>query len=144
MDHTTHDRTTMTHAEEEHFSTETAGLQPANPTEIVNLEDGERYALRISSVAKQIGDATVRMLAYNGSIPGPTLRVRQGSEIVVDVTNDGDTEATVHWHGLRLENQYDGVPYDTQAPIPIGGSCTYRVKFPDAGIYWYHPHVRED
>jgi FtsP/CotA-like multicopper oxidase with cupredoxin domain len=50
----------------------------------------------------------------------------------------------VHWHGLRLENRYDGVPHDTQAPIPVGGEFTYRVQFPDAGLYWYHPHIRED
>jgi FtsP/CotA-like multicopper oxidase with cupredoxin domain len=84
------------------------------------------------------------MLAYNGSIPGPTLRVRQGSEVVVHVANDGDVEATVHWHGLRLENRFDGVPHDTQKPIPTGGRFTYRVRFPDEGLYWYHPHIRED
>ena len=84
------------------------------------------------------------MLSYNGSIPGPTLRVRQGSEIVVHVRNDGDTEATVHWHGLRLDNAYDGVPFETQPPIEIGGEFTYRLRFPDAGLYWYHPHIRED
>jgi len=144
MDHTAHTRATMTDAAEEYFPTGVAGLREVGPTEIVDLQDGARFALHISSVAKKIGDATVRMLAYNGSIPGPTIRVQQGSEIIVEVTNDGDTETTVHWHGLRLENQYDGVPYDTQAPIPIGGSFTYRVSFPDAGIYWYHPHVRED
>jgi FtsP/CotA-like multicopper oxidase with cupredoxin domain len=53
-------------------------------------------------------------------------------------------DTTVHWHGLRLENKYDGVPHQTQAPIPVGGSFTYRVQFPDAGPYWYHPHIRED
>ena len=84
------------------------------------------------------------MLAYNGSIPGPTLHVDQGSEITVDVTNEGDVAATVHWHGLRLENRYDGVPHDTQAPIEIGETFTYKVQFPDAGFYWYHPHIRED
>ena len=84
------------------------------------------------------------MLAYNGSIPGPTLRVQQGSEIVVHVTNDADVEATVHWHGLRLENRFDGVPHDTQKPIPVGGTFTYHVRFPDEGLYWYHPHIRED
>src|SRR5947209_12291746 len=120
MDHTTHTYAPMTHAEEEHFSTDVTGLPEVTSTEIVELQDGERIALRISSVAKQIGDSTVRMLAYNGSIPGPTLQVRQGSEIIVEATNDADTEATVHWHGLRLEHQYDGVPYDPQAPIPIG------------------------
>jgi FtsP/CotA-like multicopper oxidase with cupredoxin domain len=50
----------------------------------------------------------------------------------------------VHWHGLRLENKYDGVPHETQAPIPVGGEFTYRIQFPDAGLYWYHPHIRED
>jgi FtsP/CotA-like multicopper oxidase with cupredoxin domain len=50
----------------------------------------------------------------------------------------------VHWHGLRLENKYDGVPHETQTPIPVGGSFTYRIRFPDPGLYWYHPHIRED
>ena len=59
-------------------------------------------------------------------------------------TNRGDIETTVHWHGLRLANEADGVPGDTQDPIEIGESYTCRVKFPDAGIYWYHPHLRED
>jgi hypothetical protein len=95
-------------------------------------------------VRKRIGDAVLRMLSYNGSIPGPTLHVDQGSEIIAQVRNDGDVETTVHWHGLRLENRYDGVPIDTQAPIPIGGTFTYKVQFPDAGGYWYHPHLRED
>ena len=100
--------------------------------------------MRIAPVVKQLGDDRVRMLAYNGSIPGPTLRVTQGSEINVRVRNDADTETTVHWHGLRLDNRYDGVPHETQAPIPIGGEFTYRIQFPDPGVYWYHPHMRED
>jgi FtsP/CotA-like multicopper oxidase with cupredoxin domain len=84
-------------------------------------------------VAKQLGDVTVRMLAYNGSVPGPTLRVQQGSELVVDVVNEGDLEATVHWHGLRLENRYDGTA-DTQRPMPVGGGFSYRLRFPDPGV----------
>ena len=83
------------------------------------------------------------MLAYNGSIPGPTLRVQQGSEVQVDVINEGDFEATVHWHGLRLDNRYDGT-HETQAAMPVGGSFSYRITFPDPGLYWYHPHIRED
>jgi FtsP/CotA-like multicopper oxidase with cupredoxin domain len=59
------------------------------------------------------------------------------------VTNDGDHEATVHWHGLRLENRFDGT-HETQAPIPVGDTFTYEVGFPDPGAYWYHPHIRED
>ena len=49
----------------------------------------------------------------------------------------------MHWHGLRLENRYDGT-HETQAPIPVGGSFSYRISFPDPGVYWYHPHIRED
>ena len=93
---------------------------------------------------KQLGSDGLRMLAYNGSVPGPTLHVDQGSHVTVEVTNDGDMEATVHWHGLRVENRYDGVPFETQAPIPIGGTYTQHLTFPDAGFYWYHPHIRED
>jgi FtsP/CotA-like multicopper oxidase with cupredoxin domain len=63
--------------------------------------------------------------------------------VVVHVENHGDLEATVHWHGLRLRNRYDGTA-ETQRPIPVGGSFTYRLDFPDPGLYWYHPHIRED
>ena len=126
-----------------HFSTAVAGLPSAVETDVVDLADGDAINLRIAPVAKQLGEAVVRMLAYNGSIPGPILRVREGSELTVDVTNDTDMEATVHWHGLRLENRYDGT-HETQAPIPVGGSFAYRISFPDPGVYWYHPHIRED
>jgi FtsP/CotA-like multicopper oxidase with cupredoxin domain len=125
------------------FPTTTADLPVAQPAQTVEVGDGSGLEVRISPVAKRIGDATVRMLAYNGSIPGPVLRVRQGSVIEVDVINDGDLEATVHWHGLRLDNRYDGT-HETQAPIPVGGSFRYRIEFPDPGVYWYHPHIRED
>jgi FtsP/CotA-like multicopper oxidase with cupredoxin domain len=130
-------------ADAEHFATDTVGLSEAAGSEVVELGDGDEIDLRIAPVAKRIGDATVRMLGYNGSIPGPTLRVRQGSEIVVNVVNEGDLDATVHWHGLRLDNRYDGT-HETQAPIPVGGSFSYRIEFPDPGVYWYHPHIRED
>ena len=49
----------------------------------------------------------------------------------------------MHWHGLRLENRYDGT-HETQAPIPVGETFTYQVHVPDPGAYWYHPHIRED
>ncbi len=127
----------------DHFPTEVAGLPEARPAETVELSDGDHFDLHIAPVAKRIGDAGVRMLAYNGSIPGPTLRVQEGSEIVVDVVNEGDLEGTVHWHGLRLENRYDGT-HETQAPIPVGERFSARVRFPDPGVYWYHPHIRED
>src|SRR4249920_1470989 len=128
----------------ESFPTDPAGLPEATRPPLLELADGDDLHLQIGPVAKRLADTTVRMLGYNGSIPGPTLKVRQGSEVIVHVTNDGDLEGTVHWHGLRLENKYDGVPHETQAPVPIGGSFTYRIRFPDPGLYWYHPHIRED
>src|SRR5512145_1395220 len=108
------------------FPTDAADLPRARSSEVFELDDEDEFDLRIAPVAKQLSGAIVRMLAYNGSIPGPTLRVRQGSELVVNVVNEGDLEATVHWHGLRLENRYDGTT-DTQEPIPVGGSFTYRI-----------------
>jgi FtsP/CotA-like multicopper oxidase with cupredoxin domain len=122
---------------------EIEGLPEARKTGLVDLADGHEVELEIMPVKKRIGDATVRMLAYNGSVPGPTLKVAQGSTITVHVTNQGDLDATVHWHGLRLENRFDGT-HDTQAPIPVGESFTYQVHVPDPGAYWYHPHIRED
>src|SRR5215210_7566420 len=145
MDH--HDHNSRAVAERDigdSFSTDTDGLPSATSPEIIDLKDGAVFDLHIHPVRKRIGDAEVRMLGYNGSIPGPTLHVDQGSQIIVHATNDGDVEATVHWHGLRLENRYDGVPEETQAPIASGETFTYKVQFPDPGLYWYHPHIRED
>jgi FtsP/CotA-like multicopper oxidase with cupredoxin domain len=126
------------------FPTDIEGLEQAIAPEPLFLEDGDHFDLRITPVRKLIDDAELRMLAYNGSIPGPSIIVKQGSKVTVVTTNDGDVEATVHWHGLRLENRYDGVPEETQAPIVIGGTYTADVHFPDPGLYWYHPHIRED
>ena len=126
------------------FPTDPSGLPEATGPALLELGAGDVLELQVGPVAKHLDDATVRMLGYNGSIPGPTLKVAQGSEVVVHVVNEGDLDTTVHWHGLRLENRYDGVPHETQAPIPVGGEFTYRIQFPDPGLYWYHPHIRED
>ncbi len=126
------------------FTTATAGLKEVSNPRVVRLRDGDRLDLDIGPVRKSLRGAELRMLAYNGSVPGPILHVEQGSQIIVHTRNHGDVETTVHWHGLRLENRYDGVPHETQLPIPIGGSYNCQVQFPDAGFYWYHPHIRED
>ncbi|MEW5917283.1 MAG: multicopper oxidase family protein [Gemmatimonadota bacterium] len=125
------------------FPTDPTGLPEAIAPQMIALDPGAHFDLRIAPVAKHLGNATVRMLAYNGSIPGPTLRVQQGCEISINVVNDGDLEATVHWHGLRLENRYDGT-HATQTPLKVGDRFRYRLTFPDPGVYWYHPHIRED
>jgi FtsP/CotA-like multicopper oxidase with cupredoxin domain len=126
------------------FTTETAGLPQVSGPREARLRDGDTFDLHIGPARKSLDGAELRMLAYNGSVPGPVLHVDQGSQITVRVRNDGDVEATVHWHGLRLDNRYDGVPHETQQPIPVGGTFTYQLQFPDAGFYWYHPHIRED
>jgi hypothetical protein len=80
----------------DNFPTGTAGLEPSVETPLVELSDGDELDLIIAPVTKEIGGETIRMLSYNGSIPGPTLKVQQGSELVVSVQNEGDLEATIH------------------------------------------------
>jgi FtsP/CotA-like multicopper oxidase with cupredoxin domain len=79
--------------------------------------------------------------AYNGEIPGPTLRVPQGKPVRILVENRLDEETTVHWHGIRLPNAMDGVPGLTQRPIKPGETFVYTFTPPDAGTFWYHPHA---
>src|ERR687893_3287229 len=130
------------------FSRDASGLATATSSETINIRDGDVFELRALPVRKRIADATIRMLGYNGSIPGPTLRVDQGSEVTVNFTNETELETAVHWHGLRLDNRFDGVPegahHGMQPPIAPGDKFSYRLRFPDPGLYWYHPHIRED
>lgn len=80
--------------------------------------------------------------SYNGGVPGPVLRYRQGERLRIEVENALDADTTVHWHGLRVPNAMDGVPHLTQPPIAArGGRFTYEFELPDAGTYWYHPHL---
>lgn len=80
--------------------------------------------------------------AYEGSIPGPEIRVKQGDRLRVLVENRLPHETTVHWHGIRVPNAMDGVPHLTQKPIAPGESFLYEFDCQDAGTFWYHPHVR--
>lgn len=119
-------------------------IQEAKPTEIIDVSDGDRIELNPTMVTKTIDGKAFTMYGYNGQIPGPVIRAEQGATITVDVTNNIDMETTVHWHGIRLSNKNDGVPDVTQKAILPGGTHRYEVTLPDEGIYWYHPHVRED
>ena len=123
---------------------DTATLAWATPREILHVADGDTVALEARIVKRKIGGRTFVMYGFNGQYPGPLLRVAQNTAIVIRFTNSIDLPSTIHWHGLRLENRFDGVPDVTQDAVPPGGEFIYEVVFPDAGLYWYHPHVRED
>lgn len=79
--------------------------------------------------------------AYNGQVPGPLIQARVGDTLRVIFTNDLPDPTTIHWHGLRIDNAMDGVPA-VQDPIQPGETFTYEFVLPDAGSYWYHPHIR--
>ena len=116
----------------------------AQPRRLVRLDDGDTLRLEARLVRRMIGGRPFIMYGYDGQHPGPLLQVRQGATIVVDFRNAIDQPSAVHWHGIRLENRSDGAVGVTQDPVSPGGRYLYRVHFRDAGIYWYHPHVRED
>lgn len=93
--------------------------------------------------ASLVGDSHPQtdVLGYDGKVPGPTLRLKQGELVRIIVENRLDQDTTVHWHGIRLPNAMDGVPGLTQPPIKPGESFAYEFTPPDAGTFWYHPHA---
>jgi len=101
--------------------------------------------LRIAAATQSLvgeGNPATAVWAYDGTVPGPVLRYRQGERLRVEVENALEVETTVHWHGIRLPNAMDGVPHLTQPPIAAnGGRFLYEFDLPDAGTYWYHPHL---
>jgi FtsP/CotA-like multicopper oxidase with cupredoxin domain len=123
---------------------EDAAIPLARPRELLRLADGAALTLVAAPVRRVLFGRTVTMLGFNGQYPGPLIQVDEGSTIVARFTNRTDFPTAVHWHGVRVDNRFDGVPHVTQDPVPPGGSFEYRVHFRDAGIYWYHPHHRED
>jgi len=116
----------------------------ARPSEMVTLADGDTLHLEASLVRRKIGGKTFVMYGYNQQYPGPLISVTRGATVVVMFHNAITEPTTMHWHGLRLDNRFDGVPNLTQASVEPGSSFTYTLLFPDTGLYWYHPHIRED
>ena len=121
-----------------------AKLPAAKPSRVARLEDGDTLDLTAMLVRRTVKGHVFAMYGFNGQVPGPLIRVPQNATITVRFHNRIDLSSTVHWHGVRLDNRFDGVPGLTQDSVAPGGDYTYTVHFPDAGIYWYHPHVRED
>jgi suppressor of ftsI len=121
-----------------------ARLPAAKASELTRLENGDTLDLTAMLVRRTLKGKLFAMYGFNGQTPGPLIRVPRNATITVRFHNKIELPSTVHWHGVRLDNEFDGVPGLTQAEVPPGGTFVYRIRFPDAGIYWYHPHVRED
>ncbi len=119
-------------------------LREAQPSQLMDIRDGDVIDLHPRLVKKTIDGKSFAFYAYNGQFPGPTLKVKQGSTFTVRMKNEIDQPTTIHWHGIRLENRFDGAAGMTQEAVQPGESFSYTVTVPDEGMYWYHPHVRED
>lgn len=117
---------------------------PSRRTEVVRLADGDTLTLVADAATRRIHGRDQVMLAFNGQIPGPLLWVERGTSVHVRFVNRLTMPSTIHWHGLRHDYRMDGVPVMSQDPVPPGGEFAYTLRFPDAGLFWYHPHVRED
>ena len=83
----------------------------------------------------------VRAWTYNGGLPGPLIKGKVGDRLIVHFTNELDQETTVHWHGVRVPIEMDGVPDISQPPVKKGETFDYDFVLRDAALYWYHPHV---
>ncbi|MBM3779775.1 MAG: multicopper oxidase family protein, partial [Acidimicrobiia bacterium] len=83
----------------------------------------------------------VEAWTYDGGLPGPLIRVNVGDRLIVHYRNSLPEASTIHWHGIRVPIEMDGVPGISQPPVAQGESFTYDFIVPDAGLYWYHPHV---
>lgn len=121
-----------------------ANVRSAVPSRIVELRDGDSLDLSADLVHREIRGRSFTMYGFNGQYPGPLVRVAERSRVVVNFTNRLDQPTAVHWHGIRLDNRFDGVPHLTQPLVMPDSSFRYELHFPDAGVFWYHPHHRED
>lgn len=110
------------------------------------VENGVKvFDLETSVIRWQILPAiSVNAFAYNGQVPGPTLRFRQGDRVRINLTNRLPDSTTVHWHGLILPNVMDGPAKITQAPIENGQSYSYEFTAVQSGTYFYHSHDHVD
>ncbi|WEX90262.1 multicopper oxidase family protein [Sinorhizobium garamanticum] len=110
---------------------------PASPATAAQHEISLRAAI---GRVRLVPPGEMAAWLYNGTVPGPEIRLRQGERLRVAVDNALPEETTIHWHGVRVPNAMDGVPNLTQKPIGAGESFVYEFDATDAGTFWYHPH----
>ena len=96
--------------------------------------------LRARPVQVDLGGTVVNTWGYGDTLPGAVLRATAGDRVRIAFTNDLPTETSVHWHGLAIRNDMDGVPGVTTTPTPAGGSTSFDFTIPHAGTHWFHPH----
>ena len=119
-------------------------LPALRPRQVHLVRNGDSLRLEAELVRRQVGGRTFPAYAFNRQSPGPLVVASKGDSITVTLVNHLDQPTTVHWHGLRQDFRFDGVPGMSQRPVEPGDSFVYSLVFPDDGIFWYHPHVRED
>lgn len=98
------------------------------------------YNLTIGAKTVNFSGTDREAMAVNGAIPGPNLRFKEGEDVTINVTNKFDIDTSIHWHGLLLPYQMDGVPGISFPGIKPGATFTYRFKIRQSGTYWYHSH----
>ena len=113
----------------------TAGLLPSMPT-----LSGEEIGLRVGHSPFTVGGRTGHAITLNGTLPAPLIRLREGQNLRLTVTNELDEDTSIHWHGLILPFQMDGVPGVSFPGIPARGTFTYEFPIVQSGTYWYHSH----
>ncbi len=119
-------------------------IPDVKPRELVQLSDGDTLTLTAGPVRQSVRGASFIGYGYNGQVPGPMLSAPQGATVHVRYRNQIGWGTTIHWHGIRLANAFDGAEGLTQDAVPDQGEFLYTVRLPDAGLYWYHPHRRDD
>jgi FtsP/CotA-like multicopper oxidase with cupredoxin domain len=110
-------------------------------TEAARYKTGRVVPVALAATAGPVdlGGVVVNTWTYHGQVPGPEIRVRKGDVVQAMLGNQLPAQTTVHWHGIAIRNNMDGVPMMTQAPVPAGGAFTYQFTASDPGTYWYHP-----
>ena len=101
---------------------------------------GDEITLRIARTSMRIDGKPSRAIGINGSAPGPLIRLREGQDVRIRVINALDTDTSLHWHGLLVPFQYDGVPGVSFPGIRAGETFDYRFRVTQSGTYWYHSH----
>lgn len=111
---------------------------------LAQVESGHAYHYKLlaePATVELVPGFKTDVLTFNGNVPAPVIRAKQGQPVRIEFTNNLAEPTTIHWHGLRIPIEMDGVPFLSQKPIMPGETFIYEFTPPDAGTFWYHPHM---